>query len=89
MSIKFILGSVMQLPDYVNKAAHITIGAISGISWFVASPFLSAFIFLLFMLYEVVETMKIEDELYHEIKEFCIGFTAAVSYFLILTAVSL
>jgi len=36
------------------------------------------------MLYEVVETLKIQDELYHEIKEFCIGFSVAVCYFLIL-----
>ena len=68
----------MQLHVLVNKSAHVLAGALAGLAWY-SNPFLAGFIFLLFITYEYVEMTKVEDEMYHEVKEFSIGFLVLVS----------
>ena len=68
----------MKLAEYVNKSAHVLAGILAGLAWY-SNPFLSGFIFLLFFVYEFVEQTQVKDEMYHELKEFSIGFLVLVS----------
>ena len=53
--------------------AHISHGALAGFLWWIDFR-LSLFLFLQFFLYEYFEESKIKDELYHELKEWALGF---------------
>lgn len=57
----------------LNVSAHVAYGCLSGYFWWIDS-LASVFLFFLFVFYEVVERVKIRDELYHEVKEFTAGF---------------
>jgi len=61
----------------INKLAHYGIGLLSGFTWFYDWK-LSVFLYGLFFAYEYVEEEKIHDEMYHELKEFTIGFVVGV-----------
>jgi len=67
--------------------SHILHGLIAGLFWFKCA-WLSAFLFIQFFLYEYFEEKKVKDEMYHEVKEWSLGFVIglliyeAVGFFL-------
>ena len=57
----------------MSQLVHISHGFLAGFI-FTLDWRVSLFLFAQFVLYEFVEESKIKDELYHEIKEWSIGF---------------
>ncbi len=66
-----------KLKHYTNKLAHILIGYLSGLFSFIDFK-ISVFLYILFFMYEFIEEEKIHDEMYHELKEFTIGYVIGV-----------
>jgi len=68
----------------LSQLAHVLHGFLAGFI-FTLDWRVSLFLFVQFLLYEWVEESKIKDELYHEIKEWSIGF--ALGYLTWLTII--
>jgi hypothetical protein len=70
-----------DMKDKVDSICHILHGAIAGfitglMEWFGLA--VAIFIFIQFILYEVVEEEKIRDELYRELKEWVLGYVTGL-----------
>jgi len=74
-----ILSSYPTLGRRSLKAvlAHYLHGFIAGMFWWIC-PWLSAFLYVQFFLYELVEETKLKDEMYRELKEWAVGFLIGV-----------
>ena len=75
-----------RLGGWFSRLLHSLYGFISGLLWFVDWK-LSVFLYILFFAYEYVEEEKIHDEMYHELKEYTVGFTAGLIAYIVCTAV--
>lgn len=62
----------------LHVLAHMAYGCLSGYFWWVDRA-AAVFVFLLFIIYEVVQQAKVKDELYHELKEFAAGFAIGLT----------
>jgi len=66
-----------------SQIAHVAHGAVAGFLWWLDWR-VSLFLFLQFSLYEFFEESKIKDEMYHELKEWAMGFVIALLIVLLL-----
>ncbi len=68
--------------SFLTRLSHLFFGFLSGLLWFVDWK-LSVFLYVMFFIYEYVEEVKVYDEMYMELKEYSIGFTAGLITYII------
>jgi len=76
----------MNIPEPLTKIAHITFGFISTLASLI-NPALTVTSAALFVIYELDEEFKLNDEAYQEIREYLYGASAALTI-LILKVIS-
>jgi len=70
--------------SFFTSLVHLFFGFLSGFFWFIDRSY-SIFLYILFFSYEYVEEVKVKDEMYKELKEFTIGFTAgSITYLFVI-----
>lgn len=68
----------------IQQAVHVLHGFLAGLVAMLWSIWLALFLYVQFVLYEMVEETKVRDEMYRELKEWAMGFATAVSLMLFL-----
>lgn len=72
---------------WIDITCHVLHGCLAGLlsgqlNWFGLA--LAVFLYIQFLMYEVVEEKKIADELYFELKEWAVGYALSLTASLIL-----